>query len=162
MSGDMKRYYEENSRKVFLYLMTLCNDPDIAEELTQDTFYQALLSLRKYKGESSVFTWLCGIARNLWLREKRSRGRHPSAELPPDTPDTSAAPDRAAEEHDEAQRLAALIDALPERERQLVLLRSQGGLSFRELGELLGWSENGARVTYCRLRQRLKTELEKE
>ena len=162
MSGDMKRYYEENSRKVFLYLMTLCNDPDTAEELTQDTFYQALLSLRKYKGESSVFTWLCGIARNMWLREKRRRSSRQGAELPQDTPDPSPTPEHTAESRDEAERLMELINALPERERQLVLLRSQGGLSFRELGELLGWTENGARVTYCRLRQRLKAELEKE
>lgn len=161
MSGEMKRYYEENGRKVFLYLMTLCGDADTAEELTQETFYQALLSLGKYKGESSVYTWLCGIARNLWMREKRRRGKMPDG-LPENAPDTSLPPDSAAEERDEAVRLMSLINALPERERQLLLLRIHGGLSFRELGELLGWTENGARVTYCRLRQKLKTGLEKE
>ena len=162
MSGEMKRYYEENGRKVFLYLLTLCRDADTAEELTQETFYQALLSLGKYKGESSVYTWLCGIARNLWLREKRRRSTRPGGELPQDTPDPSPSPDNRAESRDEAERLMVLINALPERERQLVLLRSQGGLSFRELGDLLGWSENAARVTYCRIKQKLKTELDKE
>ena len=98
----------------------------------------------------------------MWLREKRRRSSRQGAELPQDTPDPSPTPEHTAESRDEAERLMELINALPERERQLVLLRSQGGLSFRELGELLGWTENGARVTYCRLRQRLKTELEKE
>ena len=60
MSDGMKQYYEEYGRKVFLYLMTLCSDPDTAEELTQETFYQAIKNVGKYKGESSVYTWLCG------------------------------------------------------------------------------------------------------
>ena len=42
MADNMKDYYEEYGRKVFLYLMTLCSDPDMAEELTQETFYQAI------------------------------------------------------------------------------------------------------------------------
>ncbi|MBP5581353.1 MAG: RNA polymerase subunit sigma, partial [Ruminococcus sp.] len=51
MSADMEKYYRENGRKVFLYLMTLCGNADTAEELTQETFYRALRSLKKYKGE---------------------------------------------------------------------------------------------------------------
>ena len=161
MSGEMKQYYEEYGRKVFLYLMTLCGDPDIAEELTQETFYQAILSLRRYKGKSSVYTWLCGIARNLWLSEMRRRKRS-TEEITEYIADSALPPDKSTEKHDEAQRLMKLINALPERERQLVLLRIHGGLTFRELGELLGWTECGARVNYCRIRQKLKTELEKE
>ena len=161
MSGEMKQYYEEYGRKVFLYLMTLCGDPDIAEKLTQETFYQAILSLRRYKGKSSVYTWLCGIARNLWLSEMRRRKRS-TEEITEYIADSALPPDKSTEKHDEAQRLMKLINALPERERQLVLLRIHGGLTFRELGELLGWTECGARVNYCRIRQKLKTELEKE
>ena len=141
--------------------MTLCGDPDIAEELTQETFYQAILSLRRYKGNSSVYTWLCGIARNLWLSEMRRRKRS-TEEITEYIADSALPPDKSTEKHDEAQRLMKLINALPERERQLVLLRIHGGLTFRELGELLGWTECGARVNYCRIRQKLKTELEKE
>ena len=73
MSSDMEKYYRENGRKVFLYLMTLCGNADTAEELTQETFYRALRSVKKYKGESSVYTWLCSIARNCWLEELRKR-----------------------------------------------------------------------------------------
>ncbi len=65
MTDDIKSYYEEYGRKVYLYLMSLCHNEDIAEELTQETFYQAIRSLSKYRGDCSVYTWLCGIAKNM-------------------------------------------------------------------------------------------------
>ena len=86
MSGEMEQYYKENGRKVFLYLMTLCGDADTAEELTQETFYRAIKSLKKYKGESSVYTWLCSIARNAWLEELRKRTKHKGEEITNQTP----------------------------------------------------------------------------
>ena len=58
MNGEIERYYEEHGKKVYLYLMTLCGDTDTAEELTQETFYQAIKNLKTYKGQSSVYTWL--------------------------------------------------------------------------------------------------------
>ena len=77
MSSDMEKYYRDNGRKVFLYLMTLCGNSDTAEELTQETFYRAIRSLKKYKGECSVYTWLCSIARNCCEKATRPK-RYPS------------------------------------------------------------------------------------
>ena len=97
MSDDMKQYYEEYGRKIFLYLMTLCSD---AEELTQETFYQAIRNIGKYQGKSSVYTWLCGIAKNLWLSESRRKKYHPIAEPDPTASDISPTPDEVAESSD--------------------------------------------------------------
>lgn len=55
MSADIEAYYREYGKKVYLYLMTLCNEPDTAEELTQETFYQAIRHLNRYRGESTVY-----------------------------------------------------------------------------------------------------------
>ena len=109
MSSDMEKYYKENGRKVFLYLMTLCGNADTAEELTQETFYRALRSVNKYKGESSVYTWLCGIARNAWLEELRKRTRHKGEELSELTEDTALRPDEKAESEDSRIRLLKKI-----------------------------------------------------
>ena len=98
MSSDMEKYYRENGRKVFLYLMTLCGDADTAEELTQETFYRALRSVKKYKGESSVYTWLCSIARNAWLEELRKRRKGSGEEITELIEDTALRPDEKAEE----------------------------------------------------------------
>ncbi|WP_303788655.1 RNA polymerase sigma factor [Ruminococcus flavefaciens] len=155
MSSDMEKYYRENGRKVFLYLMTLCGNADTAEELTQETFYRALRSVNKYKGESSVYTWLCGIARNAWLEELRKRTRHKGEELSELTEDNALRPDEAAESSDSRLRLLKKVHSLPETEKELILLRASQELSFREIGEIFGKSENWARVTYYRAKQKL-------
>ena len=155
MSSDMEKYYRENGRKVFLYLMTLCGNADTAEELTQETFDRALRSVNKYKGESSVYTWLCGIARNAWLEELRKRTRHKGEELSELTEDTALRPDEKAESEDSRIRLLKKIHSLPETEKELILLRASQELSFREIGEIFGKSENWARVTYYRAKQKL-------
>ena len=155
MSSDMEKYYRENGRKVFLYLMTLCGNADTAEELTQETFYRALRSVNKYKGESSVYTWLCGIARNAWLEELRKRTRHKGEELSELTEDTALRPDEKAESEDSRIHLLKKIHSLPETEKELILLRASQELSFREIGEIFGKSENWARVTDYRAKQKL-------
>ena len=155
MSSDMEKYYKENGRKVFLYLMTLCGDADTAEELTQETFYRALRSVNKYKGESSVYTWLCSIARNAWLEELRKRNKHTGEEISELVEDTSPRPDEEAESTDGRIRLLKKIHSLPETEKELILLRASQELSFREIGEIFGKTENWARVTYYRAKQKL-------
>ena len=155
MSSDMERYYRENGRKVFLYLMTLCGDADTAGELTQETFFRALRSEKKYNGDSSVYTWLCGIARNAWLEELRKRRKHTGVELSELIEDTSPRPDEAAESSDGRLRLLKRIHDLPEKEKEIILLRATQELSFREIGEIFGKTENWARVSYYRAKQKL-------
>ena len=155
MSSDMEQYYREYGRKVFLYLMTLCGNADTAEELTQETFYRALRSLKKYKGDSSVYTWLCSIARNAWLEELRRRSKHKTEEISELIEDTSPRPDEEAESEDSRIRILKRIHSLPETEKEIILLRASQELSFREIGEIFGKSENWARVTYYRAKQKL-------
>ena len=155
MSSDMEKYYKENGRKVFLYLMTLCGDADTAEELTQETFYRALRSVKNYKGESSVYTWLCSIARNAWLEELRKRRKGSGEEISELMEDNSPRPDEAAESADGRLRLLKKIHSLPETEKEMILLRASQELSFREIGEIFGKTENWARVTYYRAKQKL-------
>ena len=157
-NADMKKYYEEYGRKVFLYLNTLCGDIDTAEELTQETFYQAIRTVKSYKGESSVYTWLCGIAKNIWHSELRRRAKHPVAEPDLCAEDTSLRPDEAAEKNDEKLALMRKIHALPEKEKEIVLLRATGELTFREIGQLFGKTENWARVTFYRAKEKLRKE----
>ncbi|MBQ5311910.1 MAG: sigma-70 family RNA polymerase sigma factor [Oscillospiraceae bacterium] len=158
MSDDMKNYYEEYGRKIYLYLMTLCSDPDTAEELTQETFLQAIKNIGKYEGKSSVYTWLCGIAKNLWLNETRRRRYHPTAEPDLSAADISPTPDETAESNDIKMELLRRLHTLPETEKEILLLRATGELSFDEIGELFGKSGNWARVTHYRAKQKLKGE----
>lgn len=156
MRSELEQYYREHGRRVFLYLMTLCGDADTAEELTQETFYQALRQLHRYDGRSSVCTWLCGIARHLWQKECERRAKHPTAEPDENRIDPAPRPDEMTELREEKLTLLKRLHALPETDKELILLRAAGELSFREIGDIFGKSENWARVTYYRAKQKLK------
>ena len=153
--SDMDSYYRENGKKVYRFLMSLCHEHDTAEELTQETFYRAIKSLARYDGKCSVYTWLCGIAKNLWLKELDRRKRHPLAEADENKPSDELSPDVSAELKETKMSVLKQIHALPEQEKELVLLRATGELSFKEIGEIFGKNENWARVTYYRAKQKL-------
>ena len=140
--SELDKYYRENGRKVFLYLMTLCGNPDVAEELTQETFYRALNSIKRFKGDCSVYTWLCSIAHNVWLEENRRKKRCMSEEISEFTEDKSPDPHDEAESSDGVMQLLKKIHSLPETEKEIILLRATQELSFRDIGEIFGKSEN--------------------
>ena len=57
----MEEIYKEYSKKIYSYLLSLTNNPDIAEELLQETFYSAVKNIKKFRNESSLKTWLYTI-----------------------------------------------------------------------------------------------------
>ena len=63
----MEEIYKKYSMLVYNYLKSLCNNCDIAEELTQETFYKAIKGIDKFNNECKVSTWLCKIAKNTWI-----------------------------------------------------------------------------------------------
>ena len=70
----LETMYMEYANTVKHFLISLCGNFDLAEDLTQETFYQALLSAHRFKGDSRVSTWLCAIARNQW---HKYQAKHP-------------------------------------------------------------------------------------
>ena len=155
---DMEQVYREYSRLVYRYLLSRTGDADAAEELTQETFYRAVKGSERFDGSCRVSTWLVGIAKNL-LRERLRK--QPESEL------TEAAIAAAAAESEALSSLSRLellqrLHALAEPAREVVYLRSFGGFSFKEIGEATGNSENWARVTFYRAKERLKKEMEND
>lgn len=108
----IEEIYKMYSRKVFLFLLSKTNNEDIAEELTQETFFQAVQCIDKFKGNSSILTWLCGIAKNVWLKDLRKRQK----------------------------------------------IRLISNLTFAEIGEIIGKTENWTRVTFYRGKQKIVKE----
>ncbi len=149
---SMDEIYQHYAMTVYRYLLCLVHDPDLAEELTQETFYQAIRSIDRYDESCKITTWLCAIAKNVLRTHRR---KHPPTEDIDDQP--LQAPSAEAEALDADARLTLLrrLHALPEPYREIVYLRSLGNLSFREIGELLGRSENWARVTFYRAKEKL-------
>ena len=71
---DMDAVYRQHFRMVYQYLMSLTHQPDVAEELAQETFCQAVSSIHRYDGSCKITTWLCAIAKNQCLSDPRAVG----------------------------------------------------------------------------------------
>ena len=152
---DMEQVYRRHARTVYKFLLAQCRDPGLAEELTQETFYQAVKSVDRFDGTCKVSVWLCQIAKHLWYQHLRKHRREvPMPEDPPELPAPSA--EEGALEREGKLELLRLIHDLPEEPREVVYLRVFGGLSFREIGDICGRTETWARVTFYRTKEKLR------
>ena len=151
---DMSRLYQQHAQTVYKFLLAQCRDAHLAEELTQETFYQAIRSVDRFNGSCKVSVWLCQIAKHLWYQHLRKHRRE-AAEGPPETVLPSAEEETLAQEGQ--LELLRKIHALSPDAREVVYLRSFGGLSFREIGDVCGRTGTWARVTFYRSKELLRT-----
>ena len=153
---DMNDIYRQHAQTVYKFLLSQTRDPDLAEELTQETFYQAVRSIDRFDGKCKVSVWLCQIAKHLWYQHLRKRNRE--ALMPEEGIDVPL-PSAEEETLDRAGRLELLrqVHSLPEPCREVVYLRAFGDLSFREIGDVLGKTETWARVTFYRGKEKLRS-----
>lgn len=149
---DLDAVYRAHSASVYRFLLAKTGSRQLAEELTQETFYQAIRSIDRYDASCKITTWLCAIAKNALRTHRR---KHPPTEAIEDQPLQTPSAEAEAISADAKLSLMRRLHALPEPYREIVYLRSLGNLSFREIGELLGRSENWARVTFYRAKEKL-------
>ena len=156
--ADMDQVYREHAQTVFRFLLAKTGSRELAEELTQETFYQAVRSIDRYDGSCRISTWLCGIAKNLLYAEYRRGEQTP---LPMEQAPEPAVPsaENAVLEGLGQEAVLRAIHRMPEPARELLHLRLLGGLSFAQIGSVMGQSENWARVTYYRAKTKIAKEL---
>jgi RNA polymerase sigma factor (sigma-70 family) len=156
---SMDEVYREHSKTIYRYLFTLTHDADTSEELTQETFYQAVKSIDRYDGSCKMTTWLCAIAKNSLAVYRRKHTETIDLDELPDTTNSAE-----SETLDAVGRIELLrkLHALTGDTREVMYLRLLGDLSFREIGDILSRTENWARVTYYRGREKLKKELKSD
>lgn len=156
---DFETVYKAYFRDVELYLMALCKDAGLAEELTAQVFFRALQELPKFRGDCDIRTWLCAIGKNCYLSHlRRTRPALSIEEI--NLPDASQAIEEQLMDKADAMRIHRLLHGLPEPYREVFSLRVLGQLGFAEIGSLFGKSANWACVTYHRARQRIVAEME--
>ena len=167
---DIEKLYREYFTPVYRYTLSLVHDPDMAEEITQETFFRALKKIKDYRGEASLKVWLCQIARNLSFDSlkrqskttaltKHDDGESDDYELPAGS---ESDPEEQLLRKQTAMKIHRILHDLKEPYKEVFQLRTFGDLSFAEIGELFGKSESWARVTYYRSRMMIKEELDED
>lgn len=154
----MEQAYKDYADIIYRYAYTLCNNEHTAEELTQETFFQAVRCSKKYDGTCKVSTWLCQITKHLWYQELDKRHRKQTVPLD-DSLHSIPSEQSGIEDQicvaDEKMALMKKIHVLDDTAKEVLLLRITGAFSFREIGDIFNKNENWARVTFYRAKQKI-------
>ena len=145
---------------VYGFLLKLCHNADLSEELTQETFYQAVRQWGRYRGEAGVLTWLCAIAKRLYVNAAR-RPRDLPLEKAGDIPDRADVA-QAVSDSDLAMSVQKALHHLPDPYREVFTLKVLGELSHAQIAEICEKTESWSRVTYYRARMMLLEAIEEE
>lgn len=154
----MDELYRQYSQIVFYFLYKRCKDPMLAEDLMQETFLKAIESIDSYDNSCKMSTWLCQIAKHLlyqhWARDSRVQ-----LEELDETFESENNTEQHAISKIELADVWNRLQELPLETRKVVELRALSDLSYKEIGTLLGKSENWARVTFFRAKMKLMKEV---
>jgi len=153
---DMEQIYKQYMLQVYKYLFSLCHNAHLAEELTQETFYQAVKSIDRFKGECKLYVWLCQIAKHIWIKDFEKRRKESKTKLISDIPVSTNSIDDELIMQDQKMALFKAMHLLNEPTREVMYLRLSGEFSFKEIGEIMERDENWARVTFYRGKQKIK------
>ena len=156
---EFEEIYHRYFKDVELYLLAICHDAHLAEELTAQVFFRALETLPQYRGDSDIRTWLCSIARNSYISHLRKLKPGISIdEL--EIPDPRQGIEEQIIDKDLALAVHRVLHELPEPYKEVFTLRVFGQLSFADIGHLFGKSQNWACVTYHRARSKIQVAME--
>lgn len=155
--GAFAELVRRHESPIYNFVVRQLREPSVSEDVTQDVFLRVVQKASEFKHEARFSTWLYTIARNLCIDQirKASHRRHPSLDQPPrgtddgrplgdsipdSRPGTSA--ERAVVGAEVASRIVTAVDALPDDQREVFLLREVGNLPFKEIAEVTGVGEN--------------------
>lgn len=157
-NNSLEAVYQSNMNALYSYLLSICGHPQTAEDLMQDTFIKAYDHLESYRGEA-VRPWLFRIAYNTYIdwyrREKRQIQTDPRllAEL---NRETGPGPEEGYLHQEQVNQWLEFVNGLPERSRQVILLRDYYDFTYQDIAHILKISLTNVKVTLFRARAKIK------
>lgn len=159
---SFQKIYETHSRKVYGFLLNLSRSESMADELLQETFFQTFQHIEKFEGRCSIYTWLCQIGKNAFLKEIKRNKRYTDCPLE-HIPHTAPGPllDEQYIQKEEYQLVRQAMLNLEEPYQNVFILHALSDIRLKEIANLYGKSESWARVTYFRARTKIIEEVTK-
>lgn len=152
--AEIEKLFDEHYGFIFKYILSLCHNESLAEELTQETFFRAYINIKSLRNDAKAAAWLCSIAKNLyfsWYNEnKKFTGLEEAEEI--------------SDKADIAEKVATkeLVEAvyrhlceLEEPYREVFMLAVLGDVSLTDISKAFQKSESWARVTFYRAKQKI-------
>ncbi|MCH5198149.1 MAG: sigma-70 family RNA polymerase sigma factor [Oscillospiraceae bacterium] len=159
---EFEEIYRAYFNDVYLYILRLSGSEVLAEEITSEAFFKAMRSISGFRGDCDIRVWLCQIAKNCYYSHLKKLGKTERIddsklrELPSE--------ERSIEEQvidrEEAALIRTALHSVSEPYKEVFMWRVFAQMSFKQIGQIFGKSENWACVTYHRSKAMIKSKLE--
>lgn len=158
---EFEQIYQTYFKSVYQYIRQLSGNEHIAEEITSETFFKAMKSIGNFRGECDMRVWLCQIAKNTYFSYLKKNSRIVSADEAEllNIADTVLIEEQVATQ-DETRKIRKILHDVPDPYKEVFMWRVFGELSFKEICDLYGKTDNWACVTYHRARKMIQSRLE--
>lgn len=158
---DFQEIYEKYRDEIFLFILKIVNNQvELAEELTQETFYQTFISLHRFKGICELKTWICQIAKNVCFKYFKKNPIHISIEdkeISRQNIDVSkSSVETLIVEEEMSKYFIKCIQKLKKKYRDVLIYRLYFEMSFNKIGKCMNISENSAKVIFYRGKEMLR------
>ena len=159
---EFEQIYSTYFKSVYLYVMQVSGNEHIAEEITSETFFKAINYIDSFRGDCDMRVWLCQIAKNTYfsyLKKNKKVLSIDESDLQ-NVADPDAGIDVQIGEQEEARLIRKILHDMSDPYKEVFMWRVFGELSFKEIADLYGKTDNWACVTYHRARKMIQNRLE--
>lgn len=152
--ADFEKVFQEYKGFIYKYLIKLCRDELLSEELTQETFFRAYMNMSTLRDESKISVWLCQIAKNTYFAWYNVQKKHVNLE---ESMEIKGSVDIEQQFVDKelSEKALACLHKLDEPYKEVFMLTVLGQVSLKDISRIFGKSESWARVTFYRAKQKL-------
>lgn len=157
----IEELYHLYFKDVYLYLLALSQNDDIAEEITQETFFKALKALDKFQGRCDIRVWLCQIAKNSYYTYYTRKKHIDGKEIDEQLPDERIHLEKDCINREQAKIINEILNNMDDPYKEVFQLRVFAELSYKDIGKLFGKTESWGRVTFHRAKLKIIKEMEK-
>ena len=127
---EFEDIYSAYFPQVYGYVLKLCKDENLAEEITQETFFKVLKKIDTYRGECKLSVWICQIAKNILYTHISKQSRH--MDYPLETIEAEDNLEQILENKDMAMKIHQVLHTIEEPYREVFWMKTFGELSFKE------------------------------
>ena len=156
---EFEQIYTTYFRDVYRYIYKLSHSEHIADEITSETFFKAMKSIDRFRGDCDIRVWLCQIAKNCYYSYIKKEGQTECIDNI-EIAEQGASFEEQLFRHDTAIQIQNILHDVPGPYKEVFMWRVYAELSFKQIGQIFGKSENWACVTYHRARNKIKETLE--
>ena len=156
MTNEFEKIYEEYFLDVYKFALALCKNKELAEDITQETFYKAMKAIKSFRSDCKLRVWLCQIAKNIYF-DKLKEDKFLTEEVKEFASDNSL--EQKLVDKESVLKIHKQLHNLKQPYKEVFSLRIFGELSFSEIAELFSKTESWARVTFYRAKNMIMEEL---